>query len=120
MCVNDGTAAECVDPKANTICSGNFSAAAGLPGSASRTSGPGASETGNAQESGSRPASHLLSTPAIIAICASAAGVLIIVGAIRQWIRHKAPRPVPVQPVQEVSTLQIREYHIQERTSYYA
>ncbi|KAJ7451961.1 hypothetical protein FB451DRAFT_698624 [Mycena latifolia] len=85
LCVNDGAAAECVDPKANTICSGNFSVAAGLSGSssgsiASRTSGSGASETassGNSQENGSR---HSISTPAIIAICATAAGVLVIVG----------------------------------------
>jgi len=74
LCVNDGAGAECVEPKANTICSGNFSVAAGQPNG---TSGLGASQTQTASSgNGSQLASHPLSTPAIIGI--SVAGFVLL------------------------------------------
>jgi len=38
LCVVDATAAQCVEPSSNTICSGNFSAAVAVPGSTGNTS----------------------------------------------------------------------------------
>ncbi|KAJ7739088.1 hypothetical protein B0H14DRAFT_489997 [Mycena olivaceomarginata] len=55
LCVNDGVGAECVDPKAKTICSGNFSGA-GVP---SGTSGQGGSQTASSGN-GTGTASHPL------------------------------------------------------------
>ncbi|KAJ7204177.1 hypothetical protein GGX14DRAFT_461010 [Mycena pura] len=119
LCVNDGAAAECVDPKANTICSGNFSAAAGSGSIASQTSGLGGSETASAQGNGGQPARHLLSSKAIIAISVTA-GVLVVVGVIWRCITRNNRGPVRVQPVQEVGNLRITEtYHVQTRSGYY-
>ncbi|KAJ6572475.1 hypothetical protein DFH09DRAFT_1362440 [Mycena vulgaris] len=49
LCVVDATAAQCVEPSSNTICSGNFSAAVALPsgskGSTSPINGPNTTPT---------------------------------------------------------------------------
>ncbi|KAJ7611919.1 hypothetical protein DFH06DRAFT_154719 [Mycena polygramma] len=73
LCVNDGTAAECVEPKGNTICSGNFSGAANAP---SGTSAGGASQTGSSGSGSSQPTHRVLSTPQIIGISVAGAVVL--------------------------------------------
>jgi hypothetical protein len=80
LCVSDGAAAECVDPKANIICSGNFSVAAGQP---SGTSGLGASQTASSGN-GSQSGSHPLSTSAIIGICVGGVVLLLICGGVQK------------------------------------
>ncbi|KAJ7749952.1 hypothetical protein B0H16DRAFT_1460974 [Mycena metata] len=95
LCVSDGAAAECVDPKANTICSGNFSVAAGVPTETSR-SGP--SETGLGQ-TGNISARHPLSTGAIVGICVAGVVVLGILSMIGERRRRSWPvQPVPAEP----------------------
>ncbi|KAJ7921258.1 hypothetical protein B0H13DRAFT_1866861 [Mycena leptocephala] len=116
LCVSDGAAAECVDPKANIICSGNFSVAAGQP---SGTSGLGASQTASSGN-GSQSGSHPLSTSAIIGICVGGVVLLLICGGVQK--KRRTPvmvQPVPVQPVQEVVTVQMTEYHVRAHSGYY-
>ncbi|KAJ7881470.1 hypothetical protein B0H13DRAFT_1891345 [Mycena leptocephala] len=103
LCVNDGVGAECVDPKAKTICSGSFSGA-GVP---SGTSGSGGSQTASSGN-GSRTASHPLSTSAIIGICVAGFVVLVILGLISEWMKKKRT-PVPILPVTEVAAPQMIE-----------
>ncbi|KAJ7215368.1 hypothetical protein GGX14DRAFT_442836 [Mycena pura] len=110
LCVSDGAAAECVEPKANTICSGNFSVAAGQP---SGTSGSGASPTafgGN----GSQSASHPLSTADIVGIGVAGFVVLGIFGGVLRR-RTINVQPVHVEPVQEVV---YSEYHVRAHSGY--
>lgn len=89
LCVNDGVGAECVDPKAKTICSGNFSGA-GVP---SGTSGTGGSQTASSGN-GRGTASHPLSTSAIIGICVAGFVVLVILGLISEWMKKKSKSDV--------------------------
>jgi len=82
LCVVDATAAQCVEPSSNTICSGNFSAAVAVPGSTGNTSPITAPNTipanGNnaAASSGGHPG---LANADIIAIGAVLGPVLIAV-----------------------------------------
>ncbi|KAJ6462749.1 hypothetical protein C8R47DRAFT_1080115 [Mycena vitilis] len=101
LCVNDGAAAESVEPKGNTICSGNFSGAANVPSGASAGKASQTGSNGSSQpihrvlstpqiigtSGSSQPAHHVLSTPQIIGISVAVAVVLGTIILISKWIQ---------------------------------
>lgn len=103
LCVLDGSAAQCVDPATNSICSGNYSAAVALPTGSTGSSivtGAAATQTSGSNGSGNSAAGSGghpgLSSTDIIAIVTSIVGavaaVVTIIGGVhkyRKYLREK-------------------------------